>query len=120
MLPRSPFRLLHAPKSGDTPLEELRVAETYLQDLQEAPQAAIDILLQLSPGADPAQLTEALDAVGGILAEVVRAADADAGPLLRVEVPAGQSLGDAVDILAKQPGVVFAEPNQILEITSTE
>ena len=118
MLPRPLFRPLQASKSGDTPLAEWRLAETQLQDIQDAPPAAIDILLQFTPGADPAQLTDALYAVGGILAEVVRAADADAGALLRVELPMGQSLEDAVDILGKQPGVLFAEPNQILEITS--
>jgi len=117
MFARPLTRPISPADSGDPSLPDL----PGLGSFAEAPQmAASDILLQFIPGADPAQISAALHTVGGTLAEIVRAADAQAGPLLRVELPEGQSLDDAIDILAGQPGVVFAEPNQILEIASLE
>jgi subtilisin family serine protease len=89
-------------------------------EMAASPPMAIDILLQFSAGADLAQVKAALQAVNGHQAELVRAGDADAGPLLRVELPKGQDLQGAVDILSEQPGVVFAEPNQFVNIVSDE
>ncbi len=79
---------------------------------------ATDLLVQFTAAADPSQVSAALDAVGGTLGEVVRAADPQTGPLLRVELPQGQGLDDALAMLASRPGVVFAEPNQTLRVAS--
>ncbi|WP_368419150.1 S8 family serine peptidase [Rhodovarius sp.] len=85
-----------------------------------APPVANDILLQFSQGVDPAQVSAALQAVNGRQAELVRAGDGEAGPLLRVELPEGQDLQESVDLLAAQPGVVFAETNDFVNIASGE
>ena len=102
--------------SGNGLFDEFGVAP----EMAASPPMAIDILLQFSAGADLAQVKAALQAVNGHQAELVRAGDADAGPLLRVELPGGQDLQGAVDILSEQPGVVFAEPNQFVNIVSGE
>ena len=102
--------------SGNGLFDEFGVAP----EMAASPPMAIDILLQFSAGADLAQVKAALQAVNGHQAELVRAGDADAGPLLRVELPKGQDLQGAVDILSEQPGVVFAEPNQFVNIVSDE
>ena len=102
--------------SGNGLFDEFGVAP----EMAALPPMAIDILLQFSAGADLAQVKAALQAVNGHQAELVRAGDADAGPLLRVELPKGQDLQGAVDILSEQPGVVFAEPNQFVNIVSGE
>ncbi len=115
MFPRPFARPIKPSGSGD--------AQSYEFPGDQAaavPPAPTDILLQFIAGADAAQISAALQAVGGTLAEVVRAADGEAGPLLRVELPEGQALQDAVELLASQPGVAFAEPNQILEVASAE
>lgn len=85
-----------------------------------APPAPTDILLQFVTGTDAAQIGAALQVVGGRLAEVVRAEDEAAGPLLRVELPEGQGQEEAIAILSAQDGVVFAEANQYLEIAPAE
>jgi len=90
----------------------------FAPGMAEAPPVATDILLQFSPAADPAQVKAALQAVNGQQAELVRAGDAEAGPLLRVVLPEGQDLQGAVEILSQQPGVVFAETNQFVNIAS--
>jgi subtilisin family serine protease len=90
----------------------------FAPGMTEAPPVATDILLQFSPAADPAQVKAALQAVNGQQAELVRAGDAEAGPLLRVVLPEGQDLQGAVEILSQQPGVVFAETNQFVNIAS--
>jgi len=92
----------------------------FVPEMGVAPPVATDILLQFSPGADPVQVAAALDAVNGKQAEVVRAGDAEAGPLLRVELPEGHDLQDAVDVLSGLPGVVFAETNEFVNIASDE
>jgi len=102
--------------SGNGLFDEFGVAP----EMAASPPMAIDILLQFSAGADLAQVKAALQAVNGHQAELVRAGDAEAGPLLRVELPGGQDLQGAVDILSEQPGVVFAEPNQFVNIVSDE
>ena len=66
--------------NGNALSEELGFAP----GMTEAPPVATDILLQFSPGADPAQVKAALQAVNGQQAELVRAGDAEAGPLLRL------------------------------------
>jgi len=90
----------------------------FAPGMAEAPPVATDILLQFSPAADSAQVKAALQAVNGQQAELVRAGDAEAGPLLRVELPEGQELQGAVEILSQQPGVVFAEANEFVNIAS--
>ncbi|NDG50971.1 MAG: hypothetical protein EBY30_18505, partial [Rhodospirillales bacterium] len=90
----------------------------FAPGMAEAAPVATDILLQFSPAADPAQVKAALQAVNGQQAELVRAGDAEAGPLLRVELPEGQELQGAVEILSQQPGVVFAETNEFVNIAS--
>ncbi len=103
MFPRPFARPIKPSGSGD--------AQSYEFPGDQAaavPPAPTDILLQFIAGADAAQISAALQAVGGTLAEVVRAADGEAGPLLRVELPEGQALQDAVELLASQPGVAFA------------
>jgi len=92
----------------------------FAPEMAATPPMATDILLQFGRDADPVQLRAALQAVNGTQVEVVRAADGQAGPLLRVELPEGQDLQGAVEILSQQPGVVFAEANQIVNIASGE
>ncbi len=131
MSARPSLRPIRLAEQGDGPLAETRLAELQPLEMPDAtpqpqpaaappPPVATDILLQFAADAEPSAVRAALDAVGGTLAEVVRAADAEAGPLLRVELPAGDSLAVAVSVLAEQPGVVFAEANQILQIAALE
>jgi subtilisin family serine protease len=117
MMPRPFARSPGLPKNGGNTLSE---DVDFAPEMTAAPPLATDILLQFSHGADAAQVNAALHAVNGRLAEVVRAGDAEAGPLLRVELPEGQGLQDAVDVLSGQPGVVFAEANQFVSIASDE
>ena len=117
MLPRPFARSSGLPKNGGNALSE---DMDFAPEMTAAPPLATDILLQFGHGADAAQVNAALQAVNGRLAEVVRAADDQAGPLLRVELPQGQDLQGAVDVLSGQPGVVFAEANQFVSIASDE
>ena len=61
MLPRPLARSSEMPKNGgDTPFEEFGFAP----EMAAAPPVATDILLQFSPGADPAQMKAALRNAG--------------------------------------------------------
>jgi len=105
------------PKYGVTGLSD---EGGFAPQIGVAPPVATDILLQFSQGVDPAQVSAALQAVNGRPAELVRAGDGEAGPLLRVELPEGQDLQESVGLLAAQPGVVFAETNYFVNIASGE
>ena len=117
MFPRPVIRpLIH---QGQPPL----AGENTLPGADSAAPAGLapaEILLQFIAGADPAAIDAALRRVGGSLAEVVRAGDEQSGPLLRVELPPGPGPQHAIATLAHQPGLVFAEPNQILRIAPAE
>lgn len=103
---------------------QLSIAEQY----ELAPSAAAghslkphlrgELLVQFTPGMSGAARDAALASVGGRAAEVVREHLGE-GHLVRVTLGFGLSTEQAIEILAKRPGVVFAEPNYVHTIDAT-
>lgn len=80
-----------------------------------------EILVQFMAGVDASARAEALTAVSGREAEVVRGerpGETD-GHLLRVELPAAVGVERAIEILSQRPEVAFAEKNWTVSIEAT-
>ena len=73
-----------------------------------------ELLVQFAPGMDAAGRSAAVAAIGGRVSEVLRGGgDAAEAVLTRVTFAPGLDVQQAAGILAKLPGVSFAEPNYI-------
>lgn len=71
-----------------------------------------ELLVQFEAGVSAEAKATALARVGGRAAEVLRANQGE-GELARITLGAGLDVEQAINILSKLPGVVFAEPNYI-------
>jgi len=69
------------------------------------------ILLQLDPGATAAQHSQALEAIGGRLLDVINGGGD--GDLTRIGLGQGVTVEKAISILSHLPGVKFAEPDYV-------
>jgi subtilisin family serine protease len=75
-----------------------------------------EVLIQLDPEATAAEQSQALEAIGGRLLDIING-DAD-GDLARVGLGAGMTVEKALAILSHLPGVKFAEPDYLLSTQS--
>lgn len=73
---------------------------------------ADQILLQLDPSANAALHSNALNAIGGRLLDIV--ASGDGGDVTRIGLGQGVTVEKALHILSKLPGVKFAEPDYMV------
>ena len=75
-----------------------------------------ELLVQFAPNASPAQRAAVRAAVGGQLAETIQTATmkaTGAGTLERIKITNGMAIDKAIAAFARQPRVLFAEPNYI-------
>ena len=88
-------------------------AKRFQRFLDVAPSS---FMVQFEVGQDPAELSQKLAEFGASALSVIAQANPEEGrgPLLLVEMPTDQSPREAVETLARIPGVVFAEPNEIV------
>lgn len=84
------------------------------------PQVEGELLVQFSESSGAEGRAKALAAIGGTVIEVIRGEgsefDSMETPLLRVKIGSGLATDKAIEVLTRQPGVKFAEPDYIVGI----
>ena len=88
-------------------------AKRFQNALDVAPNS---FMVQFEFGIDPAELMQRLEESGASVVSVIAQANQEEarGPLLLVETPADHTPREAMDTLARIPGVIFAEPDGIV------
>ncbi len=73
------------------------------------------VLLQFATGSSAAEHSQALQAIGGRLLDIINPGDSADGDLTRIGLGQGVTVEKAIAILSHLPGVKFAEPDFVVQ-----